>query len=462
MLPIPENLPRCFRGRRGTARFFDASSFLINRPRRVDRMNDQANGVVERLDVAPESIASWNRNDTTWMLGLFGTAIGAGTLFLPINAGIGGFWPLMALALLAFPMTFYAHRGLTRFVLSGREGADITEVVEQHFGKGAGAMITLLYFFAIFPILLIYSVALTNTVGSFLEHQLHVMPPPRAVLAFVLIMGLLAVVRCGERFIVKAMSLMVYPFIVALLFLAVFLIPHWTGGILSTATTLPEPSAFLPTLWLAIPVMVFSFNHTPIISAFAVDQKRQYGENAEVRSSQILARAHGLMVVMVLFFVFSCVLTLSPAQLAEAKAQNISILSYLANHFNNPTIAFVAPLIAFLAISKSFLGHYIGASEGLKGLVLKSGRRPAPKALDRMTAMFMLVVCWLVATLNPSILGMIETLGGPVISALLFLMPMYAIYKVPAMRKYAGAWSNYFVIAAGLVAISALIFSLTR
>nr|MCF5699210.1 threonine/serine transporter [Pseudomonas syringae] len=30
-------------------------------------MNDQANGVLERLDVAPESIASWNRNDTTWM-----------------------------------------------------------------------------------------------------------------------------------------------------------------------------------------------------------------------------------------------------------------------------------------------------------------------------------------------------------------------------------------------------------
>ncbi|WP_122413540.1 aromatic amino acid transport family protein [Pseudomonas viridiflava] len=425
-------------------------------------MNDQANGVVERLDVKPASVTAWNRNDTTWMLGLFGTAIGAGTLFLPINAGIGGFWPLMVLAVLAFPMTFYAHRGLTRFVLSGREGADITEVVEQHFGKAAGALITLLYFFAIFPILLIYSVALTNTVGSFLEHQLHLEPPPRAILALLLIVGLLAVVRCGERFIVKAMSLMVYPFIVALLLLAVFLIPHWTGGILSTATTLPEASAFWPTLWLAIPVMVFSFNHTPIISAFAVDQKRQYGENAEVRSSQILARAHGLMVVMVLFFVFSCVLTLSPIQLAEAKAQNISILSYLANHFSNPTIAFVAPLIAFVAISKSFLGHYIGASEGLKGLIVKTGRRPAPKVLDRVTAAFMLVVCWIVATLNPSILGMIETLGGPIISALLFLMPMYAIHKVPAMRQYAGKLSNVFVVAAGVVAITALVYSLVQ
>jgi len=422
-------------------------------------MNDQANSVEQRFDAAATPVAAWSRHDTTWMLGLFGTAIGAGTLFLPINAGIGGFWPLLVLALLAFPMTYYAHRALTRFVLSGREGADITEVVEQHFGKGAGTMITLLYFFAIFPILLIYSVALTNTVGSFLEHQLHIQPPPRALLAFVLILGLLAVVRCGERFIVKAMSLMVYPFIVALLFLAVFLIPHWNGGILSTATTLPAPSAFLHTFWLAIPVMVFSFNHSPIISAFAVDQKRVYGDQAEGRSSQILARAHGLMVVLVLFFVFSCVLTLSPAQLAEAKAQNISILSYLANHFSNPTIAFVAPLIAFVAIAKSFLGHYIGASEGLKGLVAKTGARPAPKLLDRLTAALMLVVCWAVATLNPSILGMIETLGGPIITALLFLMPMYAIHKVPAMRQYAGKASNVFVVIVGVVSMSAVVYS---
>jgi len=421
-------------------------------------MNDKAHSLEQPF--APVRIGPWNPHDTTWMLGLFGTAIGAGTLFLPINAGLGGFWPLLILAALAFPMTYYAHRGLTRFVLSGHDGADITEVVEEHFGRRAGTLITLLYFCAIFPILLIYSVALTNTVGSFIEHQLGFVPPPRALLALLLIVALLGVVRCGERVIVKAMSLMVYPFVVALLVLALFLVPHWNGGILSTAHQVPAPQEFLKTLWLAIPVMVFSFNHSPIISAFAVDQKRRYGAQAEPRSGQILARAHGLMVVMVLFFVFSCVLTLSPAQLGEAKAQNLSILSYLANHFSNPMIAFAAPLIAFVAIAKSFLGHYIGASEGFKGLVAKSGRRPAAKTLDRITAAFMLVVCWLVATLNPSILGMIETLGGPVIAALLFLMPMIAIARVPAMRRYAGQWSNGFVTVIGLVSISALVWSL--
>lgn len=422
-------------------------------------MNKQATGATARLDQTATS-QGWGREDTTWMLGLFGTAIGAGTLFLPINAGLGGFWPLLVLAVLAFPMTYYAHRGLTRFVLSGRGDEDITGVVTEHFGAKAGALITLLYFFAIFPILLIYSVALTNTVGSFLEHQLHVSAPPRAALAALLIVGLMIVVRCGERATVKVMSWLVYPFITALVLLGVFLVPHWTGGILSTATELPSPSGLLGTLWLAIPVMVFSFNHSPIISAFAVDAKRRHGEEAEPCSSQVLARAHGLMVMTVLFFVFSCVLTLSPGQLAEAKAQNLSILSYLANHFSNPMIAFAAPLIAFVAIAKSFLGHYIGASEGLKGLIVKSGLRPGEKALNRMVAVAMAVVCWVVATLNPSILGMIETLGGPVIAAILFLMPMYAVHKVPAMRRYAGQWSNVFVVVVGLVAISALLYSL--
>ncbi|AKA26560.1 HAAAP family serine/threonine permease [Pseudomonas chlororaphis] len=404
----------------------------------------------------------WSKHDTTWMLGLYGTAIGAGTLFLPINAGVGGFWPLIVLALLAFPMTFFAHRGLTRFVLSGRSG-DITEVVEEHFGVGAGKLITLLYFFAIFPILLVYSVALTNTLGSFMEHQLHMTPPPRAVLSLVLILGLMAIVRCGQGVIVRAMSVLVYPFVAALLLLAVSLIPNWNGAFFASANDGMSMPLFLKTLWLAIPVMVFSFNHSPIISAFAVDQKRQYGAQAERKSSGILAVAHSMMVLTVMFFCFSCVLALSPADLAAAKAQNISILSYLANHFQTPVIAYAAPLIALVAITKSFLGHYIGASEGFQGLIVKSlrgrGRAMSARWLERCTALFMVLTCWAVATFNPSILGMIETLGGPVIACLLFLMPMYAIRRVPSLRQYSGQLSNVFVVLVGLIALSAIIYS---
>ena len=412
-----------------------------------------------------QDAASWRKSDTMWMLGLYGTAIGAGVLFLPINAGIGGLIPLIIMALLAFPMTFFAHRGLCRFVLSGRKvGEDITGVVEEHFGAGAGKLLTLLYFFAIYPILLVYSVAITNTVESFMTHQLHLQAPPRALLALILIVGLMMIVRFGKEMIVKTMSVLVYPFVLVLMALALFLIPHWNSSIFHNISLAGSGNGLWMTLWLAIPVMVFSFNHSPIISAFAVAKREEYGEEAESKCSRILARSHLMMVITVMFFVFSCVLSLSPENLAEAKAQNISILSYLANHFDTPLMAWMAPIIAMVAITKSFLGHYLGAREGFNGLIVKSlgekGKALPESRLNRITAIFMLITTWLVATLNPSILGMIETLGGPVIAVLLFLMPMYAINKVPAMRKYSGKISNLFVVLLGLIAISAIAYDL--
>jgi serine transporter len=427
-----------------------------------------SNSQIDILTAKDTPAASdWRKSDTMWMLGLYGTAIGAGVLFLPINAGIGGLIPLIIMAILAFPMTFLAHRGLTRFVLSGKNaGQDITEVVEEHFGITAGKLITLLYFFAIYPILLVYSVAITNTVESFITHQMHLTAPPRILLSLVLILGLMMLVHFGEHLIVKAMSILVYPFVCILIALALYLIPHWNASIFEHASLSSSGAGngMLMALWLVIPVMVFSFNHSPIISSFAVAKRQEYGEGAERKCARILTFSSLMMVVTVMFFVFSCAFSLSPADLMEAKRQNISILSYLANHFETPLIAYIAPVIAFIAITKSFLGHYLGAREGFNGIVIKSlrsrGKSIELKQMNRITALFMLLSTWLVATLNPSILGMIETLGGPIIAMLLFLMPMYAIRKVPAMKKYSGQLSNVFVVIVGLIAISGIVYKL--
>ena len=429
-------------------------------------MKNTQTGTLGALETSTEK--GWQKTDTMWMLGLYGTAIGAGVLFLPINAGVGGLLPLIIMAILAFPLTFFAHRALTRFVLSGKNpSGDITEVVEENFGTGAGNVITLLYFFAIYPILLMYSVAITNTVQSLIVNQLGWVAPPRVLLSLVLIMGMMTIVRFGEQMIVKAMSVLVYPFVAVLMLMACYLIPHWHGAALQTMeVNQSSGNGLWMTLWLAIPVMVFSFNHSPIISSFAVAKREEYGEEAEKKCSRILAYSHLLMVVTVMFFVFSCVLSLSPDDLHAAKAQNITILSYLANHFHVPVIAWLGPIIAIVAITKSFLGHYLGAREGFNGLVNKAlrsqGKSVAPNTLNRLTSLFMLLTTWLVATLDPNILSMIETLGGPIIAVILFLMPMYAIQKVPAMRKYSGKISNVFVVLIGLIAISAIFFSLVR
>lgn len=122
----------------------------------------------------------------------------------------------------------------------------------------------------------------------------------------------------------------------------------------------------------------------------------------------------------------------------------------------------MAPIIAIIAITKSFL-PLPGAREGFNGMVIKSlrgkGKSIEINKLNRITALFMLVTtdCCHPEPEHP---GMIETPGGPIIAMILFLMPMYAIQKVPAMRKYSGHISNVFVVVMGLIAISAIFYSL--
>ena len=389
----------------------------------------------------------WRKFDIVWMLNLFGTAVGAGVLFLPINAGMGGFWPLVVMALLVGPMTYLAHRGLSRFVLSSsKPGSDITEVVEEHFGKTAGKLITLLYFFAIFPILLIYGNGITNTVDSFIVNQLGMPSPNRVLLSFVLIATLISIMLMNEKVMLKITELLVYPLVLILFALSIYLIPNWNTSVLLEA---PTAKGFLVTLWLTIPVLVFSFNHSPAISAFSLSQQREYKdpELAEKHASKTLKGTATTLLLFVMLFVFSCVLTLTPAELAEAKAQNISILSYLANKFDN---------------TSSFFGHYLGAREGLEGLYLKmtDNKTINRKKLNYGTALFFLLTLWAVAVINPSILGLIESLGGPIIAMILFIMPMYAIHNVPAMHRYKGKLSNIFVVVMGSIAISAVVYGL--
>lgn len=90
---------------------------------------------------------TWRKSDTTWTLGLFGTAIGAGVLFFPIRAGFGGLIPILIMLVLAYPIAFLCHRALARLCLSGSNcSGNITETVEEHFGKTGGVVITFLYF----------------------------------------------------------------------------------------------------------------------------------------------------------------------------------------------------------------------------------------------------------------------------------------------------------------------------
>ncbi|GEM74485.1 aromatic amino acid transport family protein [Vibrio sagamiensis] len=405
---------------------------------------------------ATTSPSKFNYQDFTWCLSLFGTAVGAGVLFLPIKAGAGGFWPLVILALIAAPMTWFAHKSLARFVLSAKNPeADITDTVEEHFGKSGANLITFAYFFAIYPIVLIYGVGITNTVESFLTNQMGIEPIPRWLLSGALIAAMTAGVVFGKELMLKATSAMVYPLVFVLFALSIYLIPEWNTSMMEVK---PDWSSMPSVVWLAIPIIVFSFNHSPIISQFSKEQRLKYGDKAFKKTDAITAGAAMMLMAFVMFFVFSVVLSLSPEQLASAKEQNISVLSYLANVYDSPMISYMGPLVALAAITSSYFGHFLGAHEGLVGLVKSRSSIPV-KTIEKISLIFIVLTTWIVAIVNPSILGMIETMGAPMIAAILFLLPVFAMNTVPAMAKYkTSALVQVFTVICGVAAITSVVY----
>ena len=403
----------------------------------------------------PRTPAAINRS---WVISLFGTAVGAGILFLPINAGAGGLWPLLVVTLLIGPMTYFSHRALSRFVcLSPRPGEDITLVAKDYFGSGVGSIITVLYFLAIYPIVLIYGVSITNTVDSFIVNQFHGPHIPRALLSFVLIALMMTVMIFGERLMLLVTGAIVYPLIFLLFAVSLYLIPQWKLG---SFTEAHDWGTTLKFIFMIIPVLVFAFNHSPAISQFSLAMQRAHGPNAERNASQTLRNTAIVLTLFTMLFVWSCALTLGNEGLAEARAQNLTVLSYLANVNESPIISFVGPVVAIVAIVSSFFGHYLGTAEGAEGIVDSFAPNANKKTVKVAVAAFIGITTWLAAIVNPSILGLIESLSGPVIAAILYLMPMYAIYKVPRLAPYRKQASNIFVIVMGLIAISGIFFKL--
>ncbi|MFM5409122.1 amino acid permease [Aeromonas veronii] len=413
----------------------------------------------------PVSKLKWEKSDSVWTMGLYATAVGAGTLFLPITVGSNSPVILLFILLLAFPLSYYSHRALSRFVLSSshREG-DITHVVEEHFGAKAGKLLMLVYLMAFYPIILVYSISITNAIQSFVVHQLGDAELPRGLLVLGVMLGLHLVLLAGKQIVVSAISVLALPMVAFLIGLSIYLLPQWSLSYFSESQSVDwcDP-AFWKSLWLIVPVMVFSFSHAPIISSFSAAQKKRCQESADLRAKRIIKYSSMLICGSVLFFVVSCVMSLSQAEMALARTDNISVLSALANKFSNPLIAYVGPLIAILAMSKSFLGTSMGVSEGTVSMVSGAcqglGLSLKESTIARVSSVILFMVTAVITYLNPNVLDIIERVSGPLIAVILFLLPACSIYRLPALKRYRGP-STLFVLVMGLLAISALIYDL--
>lgn len=400
-----------------------------------------------------------------WVITLFGTGVGAGILFLPINAGSFGFWPLVIATLLIGPMVFFSHRTYARIVsASPVKGLDVLQVITALTGRKRGFASAVLYWLGIYPTVLIYAISITNTLDSFIVNQLGGAQVSRWLLALVAVGVMTGAYAFGKKLTLWLANALVYPLIIALAAVSLYLIPSWDfTGFRSYESSYPVWQGLL----LILPVLVFSFSHMAALSQFALDtQKKMDGDVAatEREVSKVELVTAILLVAFTMFFVWSCSLALGADGMDAAREQNVPVLSYLANETDAPFMAWMSPIIAMCAIITSYFGHLLGTEEGTAYLV----RSVAPDVAARFSTstlrwavnIFVLVTAVLVAVLNPSILDMISVVGGIFVAFLVYIMPALLFAKATAFKHYARRPDTIFVFALGLVIMGVTVWDM--
>lgn len=426
----------------------------------------------------------WCKLDMMWMLGLFGIVIGVGVLFFFICVGFGGFIFILLMLVLVYFIVFYCYWVLVCLCLFGFNlFGNIMEMVEEYFGKMGGVVIMFFYFFVICLLLWIYGVIIINMFMIFWENQLQMLVLNCGFVVLFLLLLMVFVIWFGKDLMVKVMSYLVWLFIVSLVLILLLLIFYWNLVVIDQVDfsniVLIGYDGILVMVWLGIFIMVFFFNFLFIVFFFVVfkweEYEKEFGcEFIECKCLQIILCVSMLMVVVVMFFVFSCLFMFFLQNMVDVKVQNILVFFYLVNYFVfllGIKFIFVMVLeygvfiIVLVVIFKFFFGYYLGMLEGLNGLVLKFGYKGDKIKVfmgkfNIISMIFIMGFIWVVVYVNLNILDLIEVMGVLIIVLLLCLLLMYVICKVLLLVKYCGCLDNVFVILIGLLIILNIVYKL--
>ena len=165
--------------------------------------------------------------------------------------------------------------------------------------------------------------------------------------------------------------------------------------------------------------------------------------------------AYLIICISVLFFVFSCLLSIPPSYIEAAKEEGVTILSALSMLPNAPAwLSISGIIVAVVAMSKSFLGTYFGVIEGATEVGVKKSR-----AFNRaLSIMLVSLITFIVCCINPNAISMIYAISGPLIAMILFIMPTLSTYLIPALKPWRSI-GNLITLIVGILCVSVMFFS---
>ena len=393
-------------------------------------------------------------SEGSWILTMFGTAVGAGILYLPVQAGVTGLWSLVFLSVFLFPLIYYSHKTVVTMLLSKTGDSDYANVLASRFGNFFGEGIVIVYFLTFYVLLFSYLVGLIANLADFLVNMgvTSTNSAREYWLSLLVVASFTALYLIGAKIVLRVMSAVSLALLILLFAISVYLIPFWD---ITPYLTKPTLIQFIDDILLILPILTLSFVFFPATSSMvaAFRLSRDAGDaGGPLRLNRAVLKTTVLLMFFVLLFVFSCLLSLSADTFKEAASSNLNCLALLsAKEGISPIVAEIAPMIGLAALVTSFMGVFFAVNESAIQLVqrflallsARGGKAACPSSqqnrwLNLSVLLFLFVILWIFTLLNPSIMNLFGLVLSPLVAMFLFILPSVVLIRThgfKALRK---------------------------
>lgn len=395
------------------------------------------------------------RMDRAWVFTFFGTAIGAGILFVPLQAGLSGFYVSIVSMVIAFSVTYFAQKYFAVVIAESQKADSYNAVITEFLGKGFSLFISTLFAVQLFASILVYSIGLNTDIGAFLQTYkiTTVNVADYKVTPLVVLVVLTLPMLFSERFLIKFLDKISFVLIIFIALFILLFIPFWHFDYFFKFN--PDIKLNIKMLLMSIPLYMGAINFYAALSPMIMFYRKTYPhlthDDCVKKSFEINKKAICLLSFFTAFFVLSSAMTLTPEALNKAISNNISILAVVGLDQHSvmtlEVIKFLGYFVIFFALSTSFYGLMLAQIEIVAAQIFpKSWNEQLKRKLAIILMMFLF---WFLTTFNINILKILGLFTNPSTGLTLFIIPTVIVLINQRFKKYRSI-TTYIILAIGI------------
>ncbi|NCC25863.1 MAG: hypothetical protein EOM25_11835 [Deltaproteobacteria bacterium] len=389
-----------------------------------------------------------NSQDWGWVAVNIGMGIGAGIVFLPIQAGIVGLWIFLLAVAAAYPALYQFQRLFVDTLVESRQSTDYPATISEYLGSTWGAGLGLIYFLMLLLWFFVYSETVTNDSASYIQTAglTEGLLSANPFYGLVIVLFLVLVAFASRTLLLNLSKLLVAVILASLVLLACMLVPFWDFGHVKEIGSVRE---LITQTIVTLPFAMTSILFLQSLSPLVIYARSAHDDIAVARrkAHQIMNWSFAILAGVVFFFAFSCTLSISSEQAFQAFRANTSFLAVMAKVIPGTLVPAMGVVIDLCAVVTSFFGVLLGLHEACVGLYMNLFARKKPReamstaGLSAGVVVFIVLLGWVATVVDFPILYF-TSISSPFFAVIGCFIPVILIYRVDSFSKYKGirAW----------------------